>query len=39
MCSYTGFVYEWVNHHPEATVHRKYIGQHIGSVEIQHYYM
>lgn len=30
---YYGFVYLWENTHPEATIHKKYIGQHIGTVD------
>jgi hypothetical protein len=30
---YYGFVYLWENTHPEAKIHKKYIGQHVGNVE------
>jgi predicted transcriptional regulator len=30
---YYGFVYLWENTHPEAKIHKKYIGQHIGTVD------
>jgi DNA-binding Lrp family transcriptional regulator len=30
---YYGFIYLWENKHPEAIKYKKYIGQHIGSIE------
>ena len=30
---YYGFIYLWENTHPEATIHKKYIGQHIGTID------
>jgi hypothetical protein len=31
--NYYGFVYLWVNNHPDANKHSKYIGQHIGTTD------
>jgi hypothetical protein len=31
--TYYGFVYLWENHHPNATIYKKYIGQHAGRVD------
>jgi hypothetical protein len=33
MQEYYGFIYLWKNKHPEAKIHKKYIGQHAGLVE------
>jgi hypothetical protein len=30
---YYGFIYLWENSHPEAVIYKKYIGQHIGTIE------
>ena len=30
--TYFGFVYLWENHHPDATIYKKYIGQHVGKI-------
>jgi len=30
---YYGFIYLWENTHPLSTIHKKYIGQHIGTLE------
>jgi len=32
MDDYIGFIYFWENLHPDAKIHNKYIGQHIGKV-------
>ena len=31
--NYCGFIYLWVNNHPDANKHSKYIGQHIGATD------
>jgi len=31
--NYYGFIYLWENTHPKAIIHKKYIGQHIGTVD------
>ena len=33
MKKYYGFVYLWENTHPDAKLHKKYIGQHAGNIE------
>lgn len=32
MDNYIGFIYFWENLHPDAKIHNKYIGQHIGKI-------
>lgn len=33
MNDYYGFIYLWINTHPDAKKHTKYIGQHVGTID------